>query len=96
MKIRKKKLLKIYFIFIIFATSASFLIWWDFNLFSRYSELDNSKLEQQNNIKDTLKNSEILKNNLIFLETRKGTEKILIEKNNLKKPGERVIRILDY
>lgn len=47
-------------------------------------------------MEESLKFKEDIEKDLEFLETDKGKEKVLIEKNNLKKPGERVIKILDY
>jgi len=96
MKSRKKKLLKIYIVIIPIIIIIFFLISKNIILFLKYRDLDMKKEQVLSKIESEKKKEEELKKDMKFLETKKGQERILIEKSNLKKPGENVIKILDY
>lgn len=59
-------------------------------------KLKSEKKEQSVELSKGYTRKETIERDLELLKTDEGVEKILIEKNNLKKPGERVINILDY
>lgn len=96
MKNKKKKLFKIYLILFVVFISIFFLFWWNVNLFIKYNDLDIERNNQIFQIEKSQIRNESIQRDLKFLETDEGIEKILIEKNNFKKPGERAIKILDY
>jgi cell division protein FtsB len=96
MKNKKKKLFKIYLILSVMFVLIFFLFWWNVNLFIRYNDLDIERNDQIFQIEKSQVRNEDIHKDLKFLETDEGIEKILIEKNNFKKPGERAIKILDY
>lgn len=96
MKVRKKKLFKIYIIVIPATLLIIFLISKNINLFLKYRELDSQYQQDLTKIESEKQKEIDLSRDLEFLETEKGQERLLIEKNNLKKAGEQVIKILDY
>ncbi len=96
MKVRKKKLLKIYIILFPLIILIIFLVSKNIDLFVKYREIDSQKQQLLSKIESEKEKEKVLEKDLKKFETEKGQEELLIEKSNLKKPGEKVIKILDF
>ncbi len=96
MKVRKKKLIKIYLALVVVIIIIVFVILENLNLFSKYKELDVRNDKIISKIENEEEKREKTEEDLFFLKTEEGQERLLIEKKNFKRPGEKVIKILDF
>ena len=96
MRSRKKKLFKIYLFSFIILFFIILLFLSTGNLFLKYRELKSQNEQVLTKIKGEEEKAGEIKKKLDYLRTPYGQERVLIKNNNLKRPGERVIKILDY
>ncbi len=95
MKREKIKIFKIYSIIILFLIIIFFI--WNENLikYLKYSDLNDKFQKIDSQISEEKTKQIKLQNKSEFLKNPDTQIRILIEKNNLKKPGEKVIQILE-
>ncbi len=92
---RKKKIFRIYFILFLILFFILFLLIINFNIYWKHDQLRFESKEMKMKMEEALDNKKKINEKIKEIESMEGRERVIIEKMDFKKEGEKVIEIID-